>query len=78
VAAETDSLSFEEALKRLEAVVREMETGDVPLERAIALFEEGQKLKAQCEAQLAAAEARIRELQLNADGGPEGERPFSA
>ncbi|WP_194744934.1 exodeoxyribonuclease VII small subunit [Thermaurantiacus tibetensis] len=71
-------LSFEEALKRLEAIVRELESGDVPLERAIALYEEGQGLKSLCEARLASAEARIRELQIGADGMPAGERPFAS
>lgn len=73
---ETAVLSFEDALKRLEAIVRELESGEVPLERAIALYEEGQGLKAHCEARLASAEARIRELQIGADGAPAGDRPF--
>lgn len=73
-----EGLSFEEALKRLEAIVRKLETGEVPLEEAIALYEEGQSLKGQCEARLASAEARIRELQIGADGAPAGDRPFGA
>jgi exodeoxyribonuclease VII small subunit len=76
--AEGEAMRFEDALKRLETIVREMETSEVPLDRAIALFEEGQKLKALCEAQLAEAETRIRELQLDAGGQPVGEKPFSA
>ena len=73
-----DGLSFEDALKRLEAIVRELESGDAPLDRSIALYEEGQKLKAHCETRLQAAEARIRELQLGPDGAPVGDKPFSA
>jgi exodeoxyribonuclease VII small subunit len=71
-------LGFEDALKRLEAIVRQLETGDVPLEASIALYEEGRSLKAHCEAKLADAEARIRELQLDASGNPVGDKPFAA
>jgi exodeoxyribonuclease VII small subunit len=71
-------MSFEDALKRLETIVRELESGDVPLDRAITLYEEGEGLRKQCEARLSAAEVRIRELQLGADGLPAGSRPLSA
>jgi exodeoxyribonuclease VII small subunit len=74
----TDGMSFEDALKRLESIVRELETGDVPLDRAITLYEEGESLRKLCEARLSAAEVRIRELQLGPDGEPAGTRPFSA
>lgn len=73
-----DSLSFEAALQRLEAIVRRLESGDAPLEGAIALYEEAQRLKAHCEAKLSAAEARIAQLQIDADGRPVGEAPFPA
>ncbi|MFN3591519.1 MAG: exodeoxyribonuclease VII small subunit [Thermaurantiacus sp.] len=71
-------LGFEDALKRLEAIVRQIESGDTPLEQAITLYEEGQRLKALCEARLADAEARIRQLEIGPDGKPAGETPFSA
>ena len=71
-------LGFEDALRRLEAIVRELETGDVPLERAITLYEEGQRLRAHCEARLSDAEARIRQLEIGPDGRPAGETPFAA
>jgi exodeoxyribonuclease VII small subunit len=71
-------MSFEDALKRLEGIVRELESGEVPLDRAIALYEEGESLRKHCEARLSAAETRIRELQLGADGMPAGSRPFAA
>lgn len=73
-----EDLSFEDALKRLETIVRELESGDAPLDRSIALYEEGQKLRAHCESRLQAAEARIRELQIGPDGTPAGDKPFSA
>lgn len=78
MASSTDisTLSFESALQRLEAIVKQLESGDAPLEAAIGLYEEAQALKAHCEAKLGAAEARIAQLQLDPDGRPVGEAPF--
>ncbi|WP_448586828.1 exodeoxyribonuclease VII small subunit [Thermaurantiacus sp.] len=73
-----EDLEFEDALKRLETIVRQLESGDVPLERSIALYEEGRRLKAHCEAKLASVEARIRAIELDPAGNPVGEAPFSA
>lgn len=75
---EISGLSFEAALQRLEAIVRQLESGDAPLEDSIALYAEAQKLKAHCEGKLSAAEARIAELQLDPEGRPVGEAPFEA
>ncbi|MGL6042963.1 MAG: exodeoxyribonuclease VII small subunit [Sandaracinobacteroides sp.] len=71
------ALSFEAALQRLETIVRQLESGDAPLEAAIGLYEEAQALRAHCEAKLGAAEARIAQLQLDPDGQPAGEVPFA-
>lgn len=71
-------LSFEDALKRLEEIVRRLEGGDVPLDDAIGLYGEGEKLKQQCEARLAAAQERIDLIQLDRDGAPAGTTPFDA
>ncbi len=70
------SLSFEAALQRLEAIVRQLESGDAPLEAAIDLYAEAQRLKAHCAEKLSAAEARITQLQLDGEGRPVGETPF--
>jgi exodeoxyribonuclease VII small subunit len=59
---ELEQLSFEEALQRLEALVAELDSGDLPLEEALANFEEGSKLKELCERKLAEAEAQVEEL----------------
>jgi exodeoxyribonuclease VII small subunit len=72
-----EALSFEAALQRLEAIVRRLESGDAPLESAIDLYAEAQALKAHCEAKLSSADARIAQLQLNADGQPVGEVPLA-
>jgi exodeoxyribonuclease VII small subunit len=71
-------LSFEDALKRLEAIVQQLESGDVPLEQSIALYAEGDKLRAQCEARLKSAQARIDQIQIGSDGTPADLRPFDA
>ena len=69
-------LSFEAALRRLEEIVRKLETGDTPLDQAIDLYAEGDRLKQQCEQRLAAAQARIEKIQLGRDGAPAGTTPF--
>ena len=71
-------LSFEDALKRLESIVQQLESGDVPLETSIALYGEGDRLRAQCETRLKAAQARIDQIQLGSDGAPAALRPFDA
>jgi len=52
-------LSFEQALQRFEQVVKELETGDLSLDSALALFQEGVALARQCGVQLDEAEAKI-------------------
>ena len=69
-------LSFEAALKRLEEIVRKLESGEASLDESIALYGEGDRLKQQCEARLQAAQARIEKIQLGRDGNPSGTTPF--
>ena len=71
-------LSFEDALKRLEAIVSRLESGDASLDESITLYAEGDRLRAQCEARLAAAQARIEKITLGQDGRPSGVQPFDA
>ena len=54
--------SFEKGLAELEAVVKELERGDLPLERALSLFEQGMALSAACRKQLEEAETRVEML----------------
>ncbi len=70
--------SFEEALKALEDIVRKLESGEAPLDESIALYEQGHKLRALCQARLDAAQTRIEAIVLNADGTPGTTRPFAA
>ncbi len=58
----TAAPGFEEALAELESVVQELEKPDVPLERALALFEKGVQLSDNCRKRLAEAETRVEKL----------------
>ena len=69
-AAEIAKLSFEDALKELEEIVRALESGKGRLEDAIKSYERGAALKAHCERKLAEAQARIEKIALGADGSP--------
>lgn len=66
-----ESMTFEQSLKRLEAIVSQMERGDVPLEAALSLFEEGTALVKSCAKQLDEAELKVVQLTKGADGTPE-------
>jgi exodeoxyribonuclease VII small subunit len=54
--------SFEAGLQELEQVVKELESGDLPLERALELFEKGMQLSETCRRQLEEAETRVEIL----------------
>ena len=71
-------LSFEAALKRLEEIVRKLESGEASLDESIKLYGEGDRLKQQCEARLQAAQARIEKIQFGRDGNPSGTTPFDS
>ena len=60
--SQPDSLSFEEALAELEAIVDRLETGELTLEESLALFERGQGLGRRCHEQLEAAALRVEQL----------------
>ncbi len=60
-------LSFEAGLQQLETIVKEMESGELPLERALELFERGIKLSEACRKQLEEAETRV-EILIRRDG----------
>lgn len=58
---------FEECLQRLEKIVNELEKGDIPLESALALFEEGIQLSNNCRKELEDAEGKV-EILLKQNG----------
>jgi len=67
---------FEESLRRLEEIVDRLEGDELPLEEALALFEEGVKLAEECGKRLDAAEKKVMLLLREADGRL-SETPFS-
>ena len=66
-----ESQTFEQSLGRLEEIVRQMERGDVPLEQALSLFEEGTALVGSCTKLLDEAELKVVQLTKGADGTPQ-------
>jgi len=72
---EITGMSFEDALRALEEVVRGLESGEVPLDATISLYERGEKLRAHCQARLDAAQARIEQVVAQA-GQAVGTTPF--
>ena len=60
--------SFEDSLKKLEAIVDKLEKGDLSLEDSIRLFEEGVELSAACKKDLDAAEGKVQKLMKQRDG----------
>jgi exodeoxyribonuclease VII small subunit len=60
--------TFEDAVQRLEAIVDQLERGDVALDRSMSLYEEGVELSKFCAAKLAQAEKVLKKLTKDADG----------
>lgn len=69
------ALSFEQALAELERIVAELESGRAELERSIDMYERGAKLKAHCEARLAAARLRVDKIVVGPGGEAQGTEP---
>jgi exodeoxyribonuclease VII small subunit len=67
---ELEKLAFEEAQSRLEEVVAELETGQLTLDRSLALYELGLQLRDHCRRRLEAAEAALEKLQEGPGGEP--------
>jgi exodeoxyribonuclease VII small subunit len=67
--------TFEKAMKQLEQIVDELESGELPLEKALQKFEEGISLSKFCSEKLEETERRISQLTADKDGAPL-ETPF--
>jgi exodeoxyribonuclease VII small subunit len=74
---EVIGLSFEEALKELEKIVSELESGQAPLEKSLDLYKRGAELKALCEMRLEAARLQVEKISLSKTGVVEGTAPAS-
>ena len=61
-------VSFEEAVEKLEAIVEEMESDELPLDKLLVRYEEGAKLVKACEEKLQSAETRITQLEETLEG----------
>lgn len=71
------SINLEKSLADLEALVEELESGDLPLDKAMKKFEEGIKLTRGCQAALKEAEQKV-EILLKSAGGEETLEEFDA
>ncbi|MEQ8300862.1 MAG: exodeoxyribonuclease VII small subunit [Hyphomonas sp.] len=63
-----DKMSFEEALGELEGIVKQLEAGEVELEKSISIYERGAALKAHCESRLKSAELKVEQIVQGAGG----------
>ena len=64
----TNELSFEDALQKLETLVRELESGRIKLDDAVAAYEQATTLKKFCEDKLKAAQLKIEKLEVSPEG----------
>ena len=71
------SIDLEKALSDLEAIVEELESGELPLEKAMKKFEDGIKLTRSCQAALKEAEQKV-EILLQSAGGEDDLEEFVA
>ncbi len=76
--ADISRMTFEDALRALEDVVRKLESGEVPLDESIGLYERGEQLRKHCQARLDAAQARIEKIVAGPDGKAARTEPFDA
>ena len=74
--ADIKEMSFERALKELEAIVGRLERGDVELEESISIYERGESLREHCDRLLKQAEAKVEKLTFNAEGAPKATEPL--
>jgi exodeoxyribonuclease VII small subunit len=64
-----NEMTFEQAYGQLERITRDLEAGDLPLDAALALFEQGARLAELCDRLLHAAELRVRQIIPDGAGG---------
>ena len=64
----TEPKFIEEIFQRLENIISNLESGDIPLDKSLTLFEEGMTLIKSCQDQLKHAEQKVQELIKNSEG----------
>lgn len=77
-AAPVDAMSFEDALRELEAIVETLEQGRGSLDDAIAAYERGAALKKHCQKKLEEARLKVEKIKLDESGQPSGTNDFDA
>lgn len=77
-ATDITRLTFEQALTALEEIVQQLESGNVPLDQSIALYERGEALRKHCQARLDDAQARIERIVTDQSGSASGTAPFDS
>ena len=75
-AKKEEKVSFEDAVEKLESIVEEMESEELPLEKLVVCYEEGTKLVKACEKKLRSAELKLTTLEETPEGELEA-RPLS-
>lgn len=76
--AAVETLSFEDALRELEAIVETLEQGRGSLDDAIAAYERGAALKKHCQKKLEEARLKVEKIKLDESGQPSGTNDFDA
>jgi exodeoxyribonuclease VII small subunit len=66
-----ENISFEQALKRLEEIVEILESGNIPLEEAITIYQEGVDLRKLCSSKLEEAEGKVMAIMNKEDNSIE-------
>ena len=66
--SDISAMSFEQAMRELEEIVRKLEAGHGELEESINYYERGNALKAHCQKKLADAKMKVESIVQNADG----------
>lgn len=72
------SMTFEEALGKLEGIVSNLERGDVALEESIHIYERGEALKKHCEKLLNSAENKVEKIRLSRDSTVKDVEPLDS
>ena len=66
----SEKMTFEDSMQRLEQIVRTMERGDAPLEESLKLFQEGTELVRSCGKLLEEAQMQVKKIMTAPDGSP--------
>ena len=73
-----NTLTFEDALSELEAIVEKLEGGNVDLDKAIDAYARGMSLKQHCQARLEEARLKVEQIKLPENGGAATAQPFES